>query len=100
MVVTDGFTGNVALKAVEGTAQGRRRDRAATRVKSSPPAMLGGLLLSRPARPAAATSSSQDKVGGGIMLGLRGVAVVAHGDASPPGSPTPCGSRSARWTSG
>jgi fatty acid/phospholipid biosynthesis enzyme len=28
---------------------------------------------------------SQDQVGGGIMLGLRGVAVAAHGDATPVG---------------
>src|SRR3954454_15711112 len=46
VVVTDGFTGNVALKAIEGTAKmvtGAVRGA----VKSSPVTMLGGLLLAR-----------------------------------------------------
>jgi glycerol-3-phosphate acyltransferase PlsX len=83
VVVTDGFTGNVALKAVEGTAKavtGVVREA----VRSSPVTMLGGLLISR--RLARLRHElSQDQVGGGIMLGLRGVAVAAHGDASPVG---------------
>ena len=80
VVVTDGFTGNVALKAVEGTAKavtGAVRDA----VKSSPVTMLGGLLMSRRLGKMR-HELSQDQVGGGIMLGLRGVAVAAHGDAS------------------
>ena len=83
VIVTDGFTGNVALKAVEGTAKvvGATVRQAA---KSSPPAMLGGLLLSRRLG-RLRRELSQDEVGGGIMLGLRGVAVAAHGDASPLG---------------
>src|SRR4051812_19846411 len=46
VVVTDGFTGNVALKAVEGTAKavtGALRDA----VKANPMTMAGGLLLAR-----------------------------------------------------
>ncbi len=83
VVVTDGFTGNVALKAIEGTAKmvGATVRQAA---KSSPPAMLGGLLLSRQLG-RLRRELSQDEVGGGIMLGLRGVAVAAHGDATPIG---------------
>jgi glycerol-3-phosphate acyltransferase PlsX len=80
VVVTDGFTGNVALKAVEGTAKavtGAVRDA----VKSSPITMLGGLLLSRRLG-RMRYELSQDQVGGGIMLGLRGVSVAAHGDAT------------------
>jgi glycerol-3-phosphate acyltransferase PlsX len=83
VVVTDGFTGNVALKTAEGTAKmvtGAIRDA----VKSSPATMLGGLLLSR--RLGRLRSElSQDAVGGGIMLGLRGVSVAAHGDATAAG---------------
>ena len=83
VVVTDGFTGNVALKAIEGTAKvvGAAVREAA---KSSPPAMVGGLLLSRRLG-RLRRELSQDEVGGGIMLGLRGVAVAAHGDATPVG---------------
>jgi glycerol-3-phosphate acyltransferase PlsX len=83
VVVTDGFTGNVALKAVEGTAKavtGALRDA----VKSNPATLLGGLLLSRKLG-RMRHELSQDQVGGGIMLGLRGVAVAAHGDATPVG---------------
>ena len=83
VVVTDGFTGNVALKAVEGTAKtvtGAVRDA----VKSNPVTLLGGLLLSRKLGQLR-HELSQDQVGGGIMLGLRGVAVAAHGDATPVG---------------
>ena len=83
VIVTDGFTGNVALKAVEGTAKtvtGAIREV----VKSNPATMLGGLLLARRLG-AMRRELSQDKVGGAIMLGLRGVAVAAHGDASPDG---------------
>jgi glycerol-3-phosphate acyltransferase PlsX len=83
VVVTDGFTGNVALKAVEGTAKavtGALRDA----VKSNPVTLLGGLLLSRRLGQMR-HELSQDQVGGGIMLGLRGVAVAAHGDATPVG---------------
>jgi glycerol-3-phosphate acyltransferase PlsX len=83
VVVTDGFTGNVALKTAEGTAKmvtGAIRDA----VKSSPATMLGGLLLSRRLGKLR-HELSQDEVGGGIMLGLRGVSVAAHGDATPVG---------------
>ena len=83
VVVTDGFTGNVALKAVEGTAKmvGSIVRRAA---RSSPPAALGGLLMSRKLGELR-HELSQDNVGGGIMLGLRGVTVAAHGSASATG---------------
>jgi glycerol-3-phosphate acyltransferase PlsX len=83
VVVTDGFTGNVALKAVEGAAKvvtGAIR----AAVKANPMTMLGGLLLSRRFGQMR-HELSQDQVGGGIMLGLRGVAVAAHGDATPVG---------------
>jgi glycerol-3-phosphate acyltransferase PlsX len=80
VVVTDGFTGNVALKSIEGTAKtvtGAIRDA----VKSSPLTMLGGFFLARRLG-RLRRELSQDEVGGGIMLGLRGVAIAAHGDAT------------------
>jgi glycerol-3-phosphate acyltransferase PlsX len=83
VVVTDGFTGNVALKAVEGTAKmvGSIVSRAA---RSSPVAAVGGLLM-KGKLGELRHELSQDNVGGGIMLGLRGVAVAAHGSASATG---------------
>ena len=83
VVVTDGFTGNVALKTLEGTARvvaGAVRDAA----RSGPLAAAGGLLL-RPALGELRAAMDPNAVGGAILLGLRGVAVVAHGSSSPDG---------------
>ena len=83
VVVTDGFTGNVALKSVEGAAKITAKAVRDTAMQS-PFAAIGGLLMKRKLGQLRHTLS-QDNVGGGIMLGLRGVAVAAHGSASPVG---------------
>src|SRR4051794_7861891 len=83
VVVTDGFTGNVALKTLEGTAKAVAEGvRAAAR--SGPLAATGGLLL-RPALGNLRRTMDPNSVGGAILLGLRGVAVVAHGSSTPEG---------------
>ncbi len=77
VVVADGFTGNVALKMLEGTAGaiiGAVRDAA----ESTPRAKLGGLLL-RPALRELRDGLDPETTGGAYMLGLRRVGVVAHG---------------------
>jgi glycerol-3-phosphate acyltransferase PlsX len=83
VIVTDGFTGNVALKTLEGTAKavGAAVGDAA---RSNPVAALGGLLL-RPALGGLRREMDPDTTGGAILLGLRGVAVVAHGSSGPEG---------------
>lgn len=83
VVVTDGFTGNVSLKLMEGTA---RKVTAAIRdaAGSNPLATLGGLLL-RPALGGLRRELSPDATGGAILLGLRRVAVVGHGSAGAEG---------------
>jgi glycerol-3-phosphate acyltransferase PlsX len=83
VVVTDGFTGNVALKLMEGTAKtvtGAIRDAAG----SNPVAGLGGLLM-RPALGGLRRELDPDATGGAILLGLRGIAVVGHGGAGAEG---------------
>jgi len=83
VVVTDGFTGNVALKLMEGTARavtGAIRDAA----RSNPLAALGGLMM-RPALGGLRRELHPDTTGGAILLGLRGIAVVGHGSAGPEG---------------
>jgi len=83
VVVTDGFTGNVALKTLEGTARavaGAVRDAA----RSGPMSAAGGLLL-RPALGGLRRQLDPNAVGGAILLGIRGVAVVAHGSSTPEG---------------
>jgi phosphate acyltransferase len=80
VVVTDGFTGNVALKATEGTIQslleGLREEITATAVGK-----LGGLLI-RPASRRLRKRLDPDTYGGAYLLGLRGLAVIAHGNSS------------------
>jgi phosphate acyltransferase len=83
VVVTDGFTGNVALKLMEGTARvltGAIRDAA----RSNPLAAAGGLLM-RPALGGLRRELDPDATGGAILLGLRGIAVVGHGSSGPDG---------------
>ena len=83
VIVTDGFTGNVVLKTVEGTAKavaGGVRDAA----RSGPRAAVGGLLL-RPALGGLREQLNPDATGGAILLGLRGVAIVGHGSAGAEG---------------
>jgi phosphate acyltransferase len=80
VVVTDGFTGNVALKVTEGTIQslleGLREEITATAVGK-----LGGLLI-RPAARRLRKRLDPDTYGGAYLLGLRGLAVIAHGNSS------------------
>jgi phosphate acyltransferase len=80
VVVTDGFTGNVALKLLEGTIRNlldafREEITATTRGK------LGGLLI-RPAVRRLRDRLDPDTYGGAYLLGLRGLAVIAHGNSS------------------
>ena len=83
VVVTDGFTGNVGLKLMEGTA---RTVTAAIRdaARANPVAALGGMLM-RPALGGVRRRLHPDATGGAILLGLRSIAVVAHGSAGPDG---------------
>ena len=83
VVVTDGFTGNVALKLLEGTAKtvaGAVGDAA----RSNPLAAVGGLLL-KPALNGLRRELHPDTTGGAILLGLRGIAVVGHGSSGAEG---------------
>jgi glycerol-3-phosphate acyltransferase PlsX len=83
VVVTDGFTGNVALKLMEGTA---RAVAAAVgdAARSNPVAAVGGLLL-KPALGGLRRELHPDTTGGAILLGLRGIAVVGHGSSGAEG---------------
>jgi glycerol-3-phosphate acyltransferase PlsX len=80
VVVCDGFTGNICLKLLEGTIkaviEGIRDEIAAT-----PRGKLGGLLI-RPAARRLRERLDPDTYGGAYLLGLRGLAVIAHGNSS------------------
>jgi phosphate acyltransferase len=80
VVVTDGFTGNVALKLLEGTIKDVL-DALRTEIAASLRGKLGGLLI-RPAARALAGRLDPDTYGGAYLLGLRGLVVIAHGNSS------------------
>ncbi len=77
VIVTDGFTGNVFLKVMEGTADALLRAvrDAAT---SSTRAKAGGVLL-RPALGGLRDAIDPEAQGGAFLLGLRRLGVVPHG---------------------
>jgi glycerol-3-phosphate acyltransferase PlsX len=82
-VVTDGFSGNIALKAVEGTARFvadllRRSFSSSTRSKI-------GFLISRPATELLKHHLDPNNHNGAVFLGLNGIVVKSHGSASAAG---------------
>jgi glycerol-3-phosphate acyltransferase PlsX len=77
VVVTDGFTGNVALKTVEGLAK-MISEMLMDSLKSGPFAMLGA-LLAMPALKKFRASLDPRKVNGAVLLGLNGIVVKSHG---------------------
>ncbi|HXY80231.1 MAG TPA: phosphate acyltransferase PlsX [Gaiellaceae bacterium] len=81
VVVTDGFTGNVALKLLEGTIR-NLLDALREEIAASATGKLGGLLI-RPAARRLRHRLDPDTYGGAYLLGLRGLAVIAHGNSSP-----------------
>jgi phosphate acyltransferase len=77
VIVTDGFTGNVALKLMEGVSQtvlGAVREAALSSLRGK----LGGMLL-RPSLMAFREQIDPEEQGGAYLLGLRRLAVVPHG---------------------
>jgi glycerol-3-phosphate acyltransferase PlsX len=80
VVVTDGFTGNVALKSLEGAL------RAAVALvfgvlDSTPEAREAGKVIT-PLLLAAAAEIDPDTTGGAALLGIDGVCVISHGASS------------------
>jgi len=83
VVVTDGFTGNVALKLMEGTAK-TVAAAVGDAARSNPVAAVGGLLL-KPSLGGLRRELHPDSTGGAILLGLRGIAIVGHGSSGADG---------------
>jgi glycerol-3-phosphate acyltransferase PlsX len=79
VVVTDGFTGNVALKLLEGTIR-ELLDAFREEITATAAGKLGGALI-RPAARRLRTKLDPDTYGGAYLLGLRGLAVIAHGNS-------------------
>jgi glycerol-3-phosphate acyltransferase PlsX len=80
VIVTDGFTGNVALKSLEGAL------RAVSSVvfgvfEKSPEGREASKTVMTPLL-AAANDFSPDVVGGAVLLGIKGITVISHGSSS------------------
>ena len=80
VIVTDGFTGNIALKALEGTIRsvlGALRGELGSSFRGK----LGGLMI-RPSAKELRRRLDPETYGGAYLLGLRGLVVIAHGSSS------------------
>jgi glycerol-3-phosphate acyltransferase PlsX len=80
VIVTDGFTGNVCLKLLEGTIK-TVLDALRSEIRSTRRGKLGGLLI-RPAARGLRARLDPDTYGGAYLLGLRGLVVIAHGNST------------------
>jgi len=83
VVVTDGFSGNIALKSLEGTARFvtdllRRAFQSSVRSKI-------GFLISRPATELLKHHLDPNNHNGAVFLGLNGLVVKSHGSATDKG---------------
>ena len=80
VVVTDGFTGNVALKTLEGAMKflvGKIMEAFASSAEAKEAA---GVLL--PALAPVADELDPDAHGGAMLLGVNGVCIIGHGSSS------------------
>jgi glycerol-3-phosphate acyltransferase PlsX len=89
VVVTDGFTGNVALKAIEGAADFATQQLRAA-LQSSRAARFGALFQRQTLRELSGQMNSET-YGGAALLGLEGTVVIAHGASTATGIASACG---------
>ena len=83
VIVTDGFSGNIALKSLEGTAR-FVTDLLKRAFTSSVRSKLG-FLISRPATELLRHHLDPNNHNGAVFLGLNGLVVKSHGSASDKG---------------
>jgi glycerol-3-phosphate acyltransferase PlsX len=88
VIVTDGFTGNVALKTLEGTASFAARQLREA-LGSSRAARIGAVLQRRSLRELAERLDAET-YGGAALLGLEGTVVIAHGAVTARGAAAAC----------
>ena len=77
VIVTDGFTGNVALKTLEGSMRFAAAELRAA-LTGTRAARVGALLQRRGLRELSARLDAES-YGGAALLGLGGTVVIAHG---------------------
>jgi glycerol-3-phosphate acyltransferase PlsX len=80
VIVTDGFTGNVALKTVEGAIRGTAR--LVFDTLASTPELQAASEIVLPALLEQADQLNPDSEGGCVLLGVDGICVIAHGSSN------------------
>ncbi|MFL2985871.1 MAG: phosphate acyltransferase PlsX [Candidatus Poriferisodalaceae bacterium] len=80
VLVADGFTGNVILKTLEGTVQ-FLVNQIISALSTDDAAEVGAEALGHLAPIAA--ELNPDAVGGAMLLGVNGIAIISHGSAGP-----------------
>jgi glycerol-3-phosphate acyltransferase PlsX len=83
IVVTDGFTGNIAIKTAEGTSR-LISEKLKFAFKSNLFSRIGA-LLSAPGLLKMRKQIDPSRVNGGVFLGLNGIVVKSHGSADKTG---------------
>jgi glycerol-3-phosphate acyltransferase PlsX len=81
VVVTDGFTGNVVLKSVEGAAEVIMAMVREEIGRAGPLARLGAALMMKPLRHLKRRTDYAE-YGGAPLLGVDGVALICHGGSN------------------
>lgn len=79
VVVTDGFTGNVALKALEGALRAFMGILGQVFAETPETKAAGDVLL--PGLLAQAATVDPDETGGAMLLGVDGVCIISHGSS-------------------
>ncbi len=80
VIVTDGFTGNVAIKSIEGTAE-RIVEAFRDQIRNSKLAAVGALIM-KGALKNIFKQFDYETFGGSPLLGVNGVSIIAHGRSS------------------
>jgi len=83
VVVTEGFTGNIALKAAEGTA--RQMAELLRQAMSRTLLAKIGYVFAKGAFDRLREKMDPNKVNGGVFLGLSGIVIKSHGSANAEG---------------
>lgn len=81
IIVTDGFTGNAALKAIEGTAQNIMSLLKHSLMDNGLVTKMGAIIVS-PSLKGLKEMFDTSKAGGAVLLGLKAPVVKAHGAAN------------------
>ncbi|HEY9758534.1 MAG TPA: phosphate acyltransferase PlsX [Oculatellaceae cyanobacterium] len=79
VVVTDGFTGNIALKTAEGIAR-MITTMLKQEIMSTVRTQMGGILV-KPSFEEVRRRIDYNELGGALLVGVKGVCVIAHGSS-------------------